>query len=79
MKIRKKTTYTATKFEIGMEDGETYSNLNGCRLKYIRLTNGEYAFIKNENDCYIVKNDFNGTFELMNGYQLKSYYEEIGE
>ena len=77
MKVRKKTTFTATKFEAGMEDGEIYSHAYKDTFKYKYLTCGGISFVVDEDDCYIVKNDTNGSFELMNKYQLEQYYEEM--
>jgi len=77
MKVRKKQTFTVTKFEAGMEDGAMHSGYHDKRLKYKILPSGEWRFICNDDDCYIVKSDNNGSLELLNKKQLEKYYEEI--
>jgi len=75
MKIRKKQTYTVVKFEAGMEDGEMYSNIHGNRYKYKILPSGGYKFITNEDDCYIIRNDFNGSLELVGKKHIDKHYD----
>jgi len=79
MKVRKKTTFTVTKFEAGMEDGEMYSNIHGNRHKYKILPNGGCQFITKEDDCYIIRNDFNGSLELVDKRHIELYYDILEE
>jgi hypothetical protein len=77
MIYRKNVTFEVTKFEVGMEDGETYSSQYKAHLPYIVNSSGSFSFVTGE--CYITKNLENRSIDLISKYEFNSTYERVEE